>query len=165
MPDKPKDEQAAQRHTRASKHSPKEPQQDYSSLPQKSIKLKPDVTVPSALKRAANMPQTEKQHPAPAKKRQKKPARQPPKIFGDVSPQARKVAAAAAAQESVPLNVWLEKLILQSQQTMPDGRTDDLDHMMQSLRKIEQQLERIENQKGFWSRFWEQFMEPHRRSQ
>jgi hypothetical protein len=155
MPDNPQDDKPLQRRKRTAKYPPKTPQQDYSSLPQKTIKLKPDVTLPPVLKQGAKKTRETKPPPTPAKR--------PTKVVDDISPQAREIAIAAAAQEGVALNIWLENLIIQSQQVAPDSSPEDRDDMMQSLQEIKQRLQQIENKKGFWSRFWEQFMEPHRR--
>ncbi len=163
MPDNSQDDKPLQRRKRTAKYTPKKPQQDYSSLPQKSIKLKPDVTLPPVLKQGTNKTRAAKHPTTPTKKRQKESAKQPSKIVDDISPQAREIAIAAAAQEGVALNIWLENLILQSQQVAPDSSPEDRDDMLRSLQDIKQRLPQIENKKGFWSRFWEQFMEPHRR--
>ncbi len=54
---------------------------------------------------------------------------------------------------------WLEQLILESQQREPTAS----DTVAESLQTIEKRLERIEKQRGFWSRFWEEYVEPYRR--
>ncbi|MEJ2452535.1 MAG: hypothetical protein P8103_00055 [Candidatus Thiodiazotropha sp.] len=58
---------------------------------------------------------------------------------------------------------WLEQLIMESQQH--EAPVIETDTIANSLQMIEQRLARLEDQRGFWSRFWEQFMEPYRRQQ
>ncbi len=58
---------------------------------------------------------------------------------------------------------WLEQLIMESQRH--EAPTHETDTIANTLQMIEQRLARLEDQRGFWSRFWEQFMEPYRRQQ
>jgi hypothetical protein len=165
MPDKSKADLPTPRRGRATKHSPKKtPHKDYSSLPQKAIKLKSDVTLPPVLKRDAPVPRKEKtKSPAPAKKTNIRKSSRPGDPVDGISLQAREIALAGAAEKGVSLSQWLESLILHAHQAPPTETSEAFNEIRQSLRMIEQRLERIENQKGFWSRFWDQFMEPHRR--
>lgn len=68
------------------------------------------------------------------------------------------MAVAAAAREGVSPATWLENLIRQTAHERPQAFGD----LVASLQRIEQRLSRLEDQRGFWSRFWEQFMEPKR---
>jgi hypothetical protein len=164
MSDKSPVEQSAEQKTPTPKHPPKELQKDYSSLPQKPIKLKSDVILPPALKQSPGKSATAKQAiPKPARKAKRKSSTKALKTLDGVSPQARDIALAAAAEDGLELTDWLEQLILNRQQTPEVQKPTGHDEIMQSLRVIEQRLQRIEHQRGFWSRFWEQFMEPHRR--
>jgi hypothetical protein len=161
MPDKPKAKQAAKR---KSATPPQEPTQDYSSLPQKPIMLKSDVSLPPALKRSTGKSRPATQvTPKPVKKAKRKPPSQVPKLLDGVSEQAREAATSAAAEAGMDLTTWLEKLILNSQYPAEERNETGYDEILLSLQLIEQRLERLENQRGFWSRFWEQFMEPQRR--
>jgi hypothetical protein len=164
MQDKPPVEQSAEQKAPTPKRPPKELPQDYSSLPQKPIKLKSDVTLPPALKQNPGKSATAKQAiPKPARKAKRKPSTQAPKKTLDgVSPQVREIALAAAAEQGLELTDWLEQLILNSQQAPEMQKQTGHGEIMQSLQMIERRLQRIEHQRGFWSRFWEQFMEPYR---
>ena len=53
MPDKSRSDRSPEPKVRVPRHPPKEPLQDYSSLPQKPIKLKSEVTLPPVLKGGA----------------------------------------------------------------------------------------------------------------
>jgi len=165
MPDKSNADLPTPRRGGASKRSPKKtPKKDYSSLPQKSIKLKSDVTLPPVLKRNAPEPRKGRpKEPAPAKKAGSRKSSPPENPFDGISQQARETALAAAAEAGVSLNTWVENLILDARQAPPTESSEAFNEIRQSLQMIEQRLERIENQKGFWSRFWDQFMEPNRR--
>lgn len=165
MPDKSKADLPTPRRRGASKRSPKKtPKKDYSSLPQKSITLKSGVTVPPVLKRDAPEPRKGRpKEPAPAKKASsRKPSRPEDPVEG-ISQRAREIALATAAEEGVSLDKWIENRILHARQAPPSETSEAFNEIRQSLRMIELRLERIENQKGFWSRFWDQFMEPNRR--
>lgn len=77
-----------------------------------------------------------------------------------ISPKAKKIALAAAKQKNITVNEWLESVILQS--TQPEQQADNRaveNSLSVSLKSIDERLERLEQQKGFWARFWDQFME------
>ena len=165
MPEKTNTEKRTRRRTSSPKHPPKELPQDYSSLPQKPIKLKSDVTLPPVLKRTKDI-KTTPQKPdgsRSATAKRVKPAPKPasPDMLGALSAQAKETATSAAAEAGVELSVWLERLIMNHAQT-PD-KTRTLANIDKSLETIDKRLERLEDQRGFWSRFWDQFMEPYRK--
>ncbi|MEJ2460190.1 MAG: hypothetical protein P8098_00985 [Candidatus Thiodiazotropha sp.] len=164
MPDTPQAEKPTKRKASTPRQPPKELPQDYSSLPQKPIKLKSDVSLPPVLKRSADKQQTTKSStPSPTKPKKRKPTQRPTKVLADLSPQAREIVIAAAAEQKMEPITWLEQLIMESQQH--EAPVIETDTIANSLQMIEQRLARLEDQRGFWSRFWEQFMEPYRRQQ
>ncbi len=169
MPAKDPSDQTSKAKT--SSHQPPKPlTQDYSNVPQKPIKLKSDVSLPPVLKRSAS-----KSPPTPRKKSsatRSSPARkQPPPPPGPpaigLSQTALETARRAAENVGVPLDAWLETLILGSAHTAtPDSApelADELGQIRRTLEEIDRRLQRIEQQKGFWQRFWQQYVEPHKR--
>jgi hypothetical protein len=163
MPDKSQETKSATRRQRP-KQPPKEPQQDYSALPQKPIKLKQDVSLPDALKTGtAKSKKTSRRKPTVKKKTENTASRRRSVILEGISQEAKTVATASAENEGVTLDHWLENLILDQHRAKPAVPKESLEMIARSLRQIEQRLERLENQRGFWSRFWDQFMEPLRR--
>ena len=165
MPDKSQETKSAARRERP-RQPPKEPQQDYSALPQKPIKLKQDVSLPDALKTGtAKSKKTRRSQPTVKKKTEKPASRKRSMILEGISQEAKTIATASAEDEGVTLDHWLENLILDQHRAKPGAPDESLEMIAYSLRQIEQRLERLENQRGFWSRFWEQFMEPLRRDQ
>jgi hypothetical protein len=161
MPEKTQAERPAKRRARTSKQPRKTPQKDYSSLPQKPIKLKQDVSLAPALKPGKRM--TNETTPTPKKKTERKAHPHSSKPFAQLSPQIREIALAAAAREGVSLDAWLEALILQFHRATPQAESEASGSVLQSLQRIERRLERLEDQRGFWRRFWDQFMEADRR--
>ncbi|MCU7916177.1 MAG: hypothetical protein KZQ65_09860 [Candidatus Thiodiazotropha sp. (ex Gloverina cf. vestifex)] len=147
-------------------NSVKDSKRDYSSKPQKPITLKSGVRTPTALKRGA--PKTQKKPkrtsvPSSTKNLTKKkttPNSRSQGVLRGISPKAKKIALAAAKQKNITVNEWLESVILQS--TQPEQQADNRaveNSLSVSLKSIDERLERLEQQKGFWARFWDQFME------
>jgi hypothetical protein len=156
---------------------PAKPKRDYSSLPQRPIKLKKGVDLPEALKQEPAKP---KAKPAPKRKVKKTERIPTPKkkrrqnnqpietqatnewAINDLSDEAKRIATDAAAREELSTNEWLERLIRQSTaETPPQAdkpKTSD-DTLSAALHSIDQRLVHLEHQKGFWARFWDQFME------
>ncbi len=148
--------------------------QDYSNLPQKPIKLKPDVSLPPVLKRSAGKSRptsrgkAAESKPSPKKRTPPSPPSPPPAATTALSQTALETARGAAAQAGVSLETWIENLILDSARpasARPAERdvNEELLRIRQTLEEISSRLDRIEHQKGFWQRFWNQYMEPHRR--
>lgn len=166
MPDKRQNSRSSGGQAPLPKQPPKDPPQDYSSLPQKPIKLKADVNLPSALKRDSAKPRPKKRSQPPiAKKkrvRKKSPEKTPPLLNG-LSQQARESALAAAEREGVTIEAWLERRILEETAAPPAVVMPDMQPLLDALDEIRQRLERLEGQKGFWQRFWDQYMDPNRR--
>jgi hypothetical protein len=146
-------------------HPPKKPRKDYSALPQKPITLKHEVSSPAALNRQKQKPKrksvTKKASipkPKPAKAKQPSPPN-PWTLLG-ISPEVEKAAMSAAQQEGVTVGEWLEGMILRhtSEETIPHP-TESESGLAESLKSIDERLGRLENQRGFWIRFWDRFME------
>lgn len=160
MPDKKKPSEAT---PDESVPLPKQPKKDYSTLPQKPITLKSRVDSPPVLKRAKKKAKP-KSRATPNPVARPKPVNKKPPPSGNpwtlpgVSQEARDAAEAAAVQEGLKLSEWLEKLILQSIRSA-DAQSEVETKLAQSLKSIDERLDRIENQKGFWIRFWDRFME------
>ncbi|MBT3092778.1 MAG: hypothetical protein KME58_07765 [Candidatus Thiodiazotropha sp. (ex Lucina pensylvanica)] len=155
------------------KQPPKRPARDYSALPQRPITLKHSKKKKSAsktIKSSANkMPSSASKKKAPPKKAvprvKKKPANR--WLLKGISETTRQYAQEEANRQGVAIGEWIERLILSSQrsatgsQQVPDeSQTDDQqEEIAEALHAIEQRLDKIEEQKGFWRQFWEQVKE------
>jgi hypothetical protein len=136
------------------------PKQDYSELPQKPITLKKGIgglaapvktNVESAEKPlAASTAKPKKRVPAKRKR-----AAKDHWILRGVSISARDVATKAARAEGVKLGEWLDQLILRTT-TAPAQSGETQQQVLEALQDIQNRLERIEYQRGFLSRLWEQ---------
>ena len=155
MPDKSPVDQP----TRRKGSAPKAPSQDYSSLPQKPIKLKDEVTLPPALKREAGKQTAPKAAiPKPKKRRNKPSVRKSPSVLDGLSVEARELVSQAAERTGMDPLAWLEQVIRNSPMSNRPEHATDSSELMQMLHRIDQRLEKLEDQRGFWSRFWDQFM-------
>ncbi|MET0029144.1 MAG: hypothetical protein ABW101_16060 [Candidatus Thiodiazotropha sp.] len=134
-------------------------------MPQKPIKLKDEIDLHPVLKAGlTERESTPKAPPQPKPRRKKPPTAKKPTLFDSLSPEAQAIlqnAVDASGQE--PL-ACLDQLIIQSKPV--DNRSDSLDNeeLLRMLRSIDERLLRLEDQRGFWSRFWEQFMNPPNRT-
>jgi hypothetical protein len=165
MPDKknadhPRDDQPA-----TPKRPPKTPAHDYASLPQKPIKLKSDVDLPPALKRpGGKSPAKKRATPPVAKKKSSKKTRaKSAQAEMALSLQALEIATAAAKSQGLPVNAWIEKVITEQSQSADAEPAEQLEAIRQTLQQIDERLWRLENRKGFWRRFWEQYVEPYQK--
>ena len=146
---------------------PKEPSQDYASLPQKPIKLKKDLNPPPARKRgpSGKKAQPKKESiPVPRRKTTVKKKTNANKstqwTLNGISPESKALATHAAELENMNVSEWLEKVIHQATQPPSDQPTSiDAEMLTTTLKSIQERLDRIEQQKGFWGRFWDQFMD------
>ncbi len=156
---------------------PKSPKRDYSSLPQRPIKLKKGVDLPNALKQEPAKPKAKpapkrrvkkaERIPTPKKKRKpNNPPEESPALsewtINDLSDEVKRIATEAAAKEALSTNEWLERLIRQSTEETPQKADEPAageDNLSAALQSIDQRLVHLEKQKGFWGRFWDQFME------
>ena len=147
---------------------PKQPRKDYSALPQKPITLKREVSTSPALKKR-EPPSKRKAGtrtepiPKPKSVKAKRPATPPPSPWAqlDLSPKANAAALSAAQQEGITLSEWLEQVILQHTAEQAPAQPAEVEsELAESLKSIDERLGRLENQRGFWLRFWDRFMEP-----
>ncbi len=162
MPDKSQ----ADPSTRPKGTTAKLPIRDYSTLPQKPIKLKDEIDLHPALKSAETEHKSAQATPPLAKPRRKKPtipktpAPKTPTLIDSLSPEAREILQRAASTSGLEPLAWLDQLVRQSPQTDHRPPTSDNRELLQMLHKIDERLLRLEDQRGFWSRFWDQFMNP-----
>ena len=167
MPDKKQTDRTDDDHQTTPKRPPKAPAQDYSSIPQRPIKLKAGVDVPPALKESSKKKTTSKQKratpPVNKKKNIKKTKTKSEQPLGGLSKQAREIAETAAKKEGLSATDWLEKLIVDSAQSSSTGTPSELESIRQALQQINERLWYLENRKGFWRRFWEQYVEPYQK--
>jgi hypothetical protein len=155
------------------KKPPKRPTRDYSALPQRPITLKQigkKKSVAKKHKRSAKSKTTT----APRKKTATKRAIPGVKIkpsgqwlLKGIPESTKQYAQEEAEHHGLSVEEWIEQLILSHQQSATSEQVDDtnesyiegdLEQIAESLYAIEQRLDRIEEQRGFWSRFWEQVM-------
>ena len=166
MPDKKQTEPSTDNQPSTPKRPPKSPAKDYSSLPQRPIKLKSGVDVPPALKGSETKkrpPAKRATPPVAKKKRSKKPPTKSDQPQSTLSKQALELATTAAIEEGLPVDAWIEKLIIESTQTLPAEPPSEMESIREALAQINERLWRLENRKGFWRRFWEQYVEPYQK--
>ena len=167
MPDKKQTDRPDNDQPTTPKRPPKAPAQDYSSMPQRPIKLKAGVDVPPALKGSSKKKTASKQKratpPVNKKKNIKKTETKSEQPLGGLSKQAREVAETAAKREGLSATDWIEKLIVDSTQTTSTVAPSELESIRQALQQINDRLWLLENRKGFWRRFWEQYVEPYQK--
>ncbi|MES9817207.1 MAG: hypothetical protein ACH255_08575 [Candidatus Thiodiazotropha sp.] len=145
---------------------PKRPARDYSALPQRPITLKHSKKKKPASKTKKSSPN---KIPSPASKKKAPPRKAVPRVkkkpanqwlLKGISETARQYAQEEANRRGVPIGAWIEQLILSSRQVPDESQTDDQrEEITEVLHAIEQRLDKIEEQKGFWRRFWEQVKE------
>jgi hypothetical protein len=150
------------------KKPPKRPTRDYSNLPQRPITLKHAVKRKSSGKTTKNRSGT--QRPTSPRKKTTPQVKQQPSdqwLLKGISDSLRQHAREEAERQGLSLEAWLTRLILNHLEPVNNEQDDkisdaytvaDLEQIAESLHAIEQRLERIEEQRGFWSRFWEQVM-------
>jgi hypothetical protein len=155
------------------KQPPKRPSRDYSALPQRPITLKQAGKKKSAGKGSKVSANARISNPQIKKTTTKRAAPRAKRRTSDewllkgIAQSTRAYAQQQAEAHGLALEDWLEQLIQNHQQTVGEeqvGETDDdylkydLEQIVDSLNAIEARLERIEDQRGFWSRLWEQAM-------
>jgi hypothetical protein len=133
------------------KHPPKKPTRDYSAIPQKPITLKQRGKKPVPKKQnAASKEEQQKDLPSPRKN-----AANPWHLEG-ISEEAKAAIIAGAESEGLSIAQYLEQLALRKEReavTFPTQATDPEIHYRISA--IEQRLDRMEKQRGFWGSFWD----------
>lgn len=135
--------------------------QDYSELPQKPITLKEGIGGLAAPAKTNPGSAAEKPLAASAAKPKKRVPATRKRAAGDqwilrgVSKTARDAAAKAAKAEGIKLGEWLDQTILRTT-TAPAQGEEAQQQVLQTLRDMQNRLERIEYHRGFLSRLWEQ---------
>jgi hypothetical protein len=164
MPEKSEGDRPSKKPGQVPEQPPKAPPQDYSALPQKPITLKADVDLAPVLKRSSRKSPIKRaiSPPIAKKKRQKKSAVKSSPILSEVSEEAREIAISSAERAGIPVNRWLEGVIIATTNE-PSAAPSDVEAILQSLEEIKERLTSIENRKGFWRRFWEQYVEPYQK--
>jgi hypothetical protein len=165
MADKPSSDQS----NAIPKKPPKRPTRDYSTLPQRPITLKqkskkkPEKKTPRHSAKAKPTAAPRKKTALPRVK--KKPSSE--WLLKGIAESTRQYAREEADRQGLSLEAWIEQLILSQRQPVSGEQDDesneeymegDLEQIAESLFAIEQRLDRMEEQRGFWRRFWEQVM-------
>lgn len=141
---------------------------DYSARPQRPITLKRGVRTPPVLKKEAppkkqTKPKKRLSSTVTEKKAKKTGGTSTANqwILRGISPATKNIALTAAKQEGIKVSDWLESVIIKSTQPYNQAlRTSTEEaHLSTTLKSIDERLQRLEQQKGFWARFWDQFME------
>ena len=166
MPDKKQTDRPDDDQPTTPKRPPKAPAQDYSSMPQRPIKLKAGVDIPPALKGSSTKKTAAKKRVTPPvnkKRNTKKTAVKSAQPLSGLSEQALELAKSAAKKEGVTITEWIEKAIIDSTQTTSAEASPELESIRQALQQINERLWYLENRKGFWRRFWETYVEPYQK--
>lgn len=148
-------------------HPPKQPRKDYSVLPQKPITLKREISTSPSLKGSTHKPKRKAgskpasvPKPKSPKPKTKRASTANQWTLRGVSKAARDAASAAAQSEGIELGRWLERVILEHVAPNKAEQPDKADEaLLESLQSIDERLDRLENHRGFWVRFWDRFME------
>ncbi|MCU7904624.1 MAG: hypothetical protein KZQ76_02005 [Candidatus Thiodiazotropha sp. (ex Epidulcina cf. delphinae)] len=141
------------------KKPPKRPTRDYSTMPQRPITLKGKKKRKNAQAHPSQTVKTKptathkKPPPKATKTNKTRPAQQ--WSLEKVSAEAKRITQAAADLQGITISEWLEQLIMDNQR--PSSQPTD-EQLSNALHTIEQRLDRIEEQRGFWNRFWDQVM-------
>lgn len=166
MPDKKQTDRPTDDQPSTPKRPPKTPAQDYSSMPQRPIKLKAGVDIPPALKGSNAKKTAVKKRSTPPvskKKNTKKTEAKSEQHLSGLSKQAHKLAETAAKKEGLSVTDWIEKVVVDATQTPLSETPSELESIRQTLQQINERLWYLENRKGFWRRFWEQYVEPYQK--
>jgi hypothetical protein len=144
-------------------HPPRQSRKDYSVLPQKPITLKHEIKTPPALKKSTHKRKAgtkPKSTPKPKVAKASGPSPADQWTLRGISQEAREAASAAAEREGLEVGKWIERQILERAEPENTQQFVKLDEaLLESLQSIDERLDRLENQKGFWIRFWDRFME------
>jgi hypothetical protein len=133
---------------------PKRPQRDYSALPQKPITLKHKA------KKTTHKSTKPPAKPGSATSKKKPHPKKPPNPWNidSMSTEAKQIIQAGAESQGLSIAQWLEALVMNQDRFFHHENEEKEKHLLRSLHEIEQRLDRIEQQRGFWSRFWDQVM-------
>ena len=92
-------------------------------------------------------------------------------LLKGISEEAKQYALDEANRQGITIGEWIEQLIFSYQQPETNEQeepaetyiAEEQDEITGALYAIEQRLDRIEDQRGFWARFWEQVMKQSER--
>ncbi|MCU7881061.1 MAG: hypothetical protein KZQ60_11360 [Candidatus Thiodiazotropha sp. (ex Lucinoma aequizonata)] len=138
----------------------KKPLRDYSAMPQKPISLKRKTK-----KKLASIIQNAAIRPKPSTTKKKTAAKavkkRPPNQWDlkELSDEAKQAVIEEANQRDMSITDWIEQLIMTSQNLEDKPAPENKQQLINTLHTIEQRLDRIEQQRGFWSRLWDQAMD------
>ncbi|MCU7933132.1 MAG: hypothetical protein KZQ90_20240 [Candidatus Thiodiazotropha sp. (ex Codakia rugifera)] len=136
---------------------------DYSALPQKPISLKrikkkkPTPETQTTTIKSKPSATNKKTAPKTAKAVKKRPPNQ--WNLKGLSDEAKQAVIEEANQRDISITAWIEQLIMSSRNLEDKSIPDNEQQLTHTLRAIEQRLDRIEQQRGFWSRLWDQAMD------
>ncbi|MCU7892887.1 MAG: hypothetical protein KZQ78_15280 [Candidatus Thiodiazotropha sp. (ex Ustalcina ferruginea)] len=157
------DKKSNKRTVSTPKMPPKKPLRDYSAMPQKQISLKRKTkkklapVTQNATIRSKPSTTNKKKAPKAAKAVKKKsPNRWDLKGLSD---EAKQAVIEEANQQGMSITDWIEQLIMSSRNLEDKPAPENEQQLTIALRAIEQRLDRIEQQRGFWSRLWDQAMD------
>jgi hypothetical protein len=136
------------------KKPPKRPTRDYSAIPQKPITLKHRKKKPVATKqKAAAKEVQQKDIPSPRKNRSN------PWHLEGISEEAKAAIVAGAEREGLTIAQYLELMALrQDREAVPVQSQSSDTEVLNRICAIEQRLDRMEEQRGFWGSFWDKVM-------
>ncbi|MES9835803.1 MAG: hypothetical protein AB2637_05530 [Candidatus Thiodiazotropha sp.] len=161
------------------KKPPRRPSRDYTNLPQRPITLKPlkkkrPLPTPKKASVKSKSAVTRKKRAAPKKslpRARKQAAGQ--WLLKGISEETKQYALEEAGRRGVTIGEWIEQLIINHRQpvaadTEAAGEIDlpqSQEELSETLHAIEERLDRIEERRGFWSRFWDQVMKQAEKQQ
>ncbi|MES9862240.1 MAG: hypothetical protein ABW157_07855 [Candidatus Thiodiazotropha sp. LLP2] len=136
------------------KKPPKRPKRDYSAMPQKPITLKHIEKKPVRTKqKTVSQEQQRASKPTPRKK-----ATNPWHLEG-MSDEAKATITAGAESEGLTIAQYLEQMVMQRDREVTPAQVQTPDaETLARINAIEQRLDLIEEQRGFWGSFWDRVM-------
>lgn len=135
------------------KTPPKKPTRDYSAMPQKPITLKRRKKKPAPTKqRETTKAQPLKDIPSPRKN-----ASNLWNLEG-ISEEAKATIVAGAEREGLTIIQYLEQVALRQNREAVNQSQLSNTEILNRISSIEQRLDRVEEQRGFWGSFWNRVM-------
>ncbi|MCU7874272.1 MAG: hypothetical protein KZQ91_16145 [Candidatus Thiodiazotropha sp. (ex Lucinoma borealis)] len=141
----------------------KKPLRDYSAMPQKpiSLKRKTKKKLAPVIQNAAIRPKPSATNKKTAPKAAKAVKKRPPNQWDlkGLPDEAKQAVIEEANQRGMSITDWMEQLIMSSRNLEDKPAPVNEQQLTNTLHAIEQRLDRIEQQRGFWSRLWDQAMD------
>ena len=135
---------------------PKDLPRDYSSRPQRPITLKQREKKPAPAQHKP--PSKSPQRKSRSSTKEKSPN---PWHLEVLSEKAKATIVAGADRDGVSIAEYLEQLVLHQTTEPPPTRPHELDaQIVNRIFALEQRLERLEEQRGFWGSFWDRVINP-----